>query len=189
MLELNKPTVCLVGPSGIGKTSFAKRLVKELGFCCPRVVTTRRARDDDGKGLRYVTEFEFSELINDGEFLEWDTYTSYRYGTLISSIMALGADPLARGIILDVTPRGCLLANDKVFGLKTVLLVPDDPEWLRSRLIERDTQDGEEIDTRSNLLLSYLEQMETLPGRKVAVGYSPSSWDPTFEQILLAIQG
>lgn len=175
--------VCLVGPSGVGKTSYAKRLVEKHGFVLPSVVTTRQRRSDDDGRYQYVIDSVFTEMVNSGLFLEWDKYSNYHYGTLLRSVEELANSGHHTGIILDLTPNGCQKVMKVVSAAVVIALLPDDPAWLFERLTSRNSQPLEEIQARTELLEKYLDEMSLLTCRKVYASFSPDSWDKTFGEI------
>lgn len=175
---------CLVGPSGVGKTSFAKRLVKKYGFGVPIVATTRQPRsDDDRMHYRYLSEDAFLEMACSDKFLEWDQYTNYYYGTFAQSVHALTKSVGCPGAILDLTPTGCRKVLSAEPSAVIIAILPDDPTWLLERLENRNSQSHEEILVRTKLLQSYLDEVVKLASEKVYASYSPNSWDGTFEEI------
>ncbi|MEK7202867.1 MAG: AAA family ATPase [Patescibacteria group bacterium] len=180
-MKTQNKVVCLVGPSGVGKTSFAKRLAKKHNFALPIVVTTRQQRSDDDGRYLYVTELTFMEMINSGYLLEWDKYSNYYYGTLTRSVEESANTVCYQGIILDLTPGGCIKVKKAMPATIIIALLPDDPSWLFRRLLSRNSQPSEEIKIRTNLLREYLNEINLLTCKKVYVGFSPDSWDKTFE--------
>jgi len=175
--------VCLVGPSGVGKTSYAKRLVKKYGFAVPTVITTRQRRSDDGENYQYVLESTFLEIVNSGFFLEWDKYSDYYYGTLAQSVKEIVDSKHPSGVILDLTPIGCQKVKKTIPSAVIIALLPDNPSWLFKRLISRNSQSPEEIQMRTKLLSSYLDEINLLTCKKVYTSFSSDSWDNTFAAI------
>ena len=178
-MSRNNKIICFVGPSGVGKTSFVNRLVQKYGFALPKVVTTRQKRIDDDGRYQYVNKSSFFHMIELNLFIEWDKYSEYYYGTLLESVEILRA----KGVILDLTPKGYMQVVKKVSTAIIITLLPDNPKWLFNRLISRNSQTQSEINNRTNLLQNYLSEIELLRCKKVFVSFSPDSWNKTFEAI------
>ncbi|MDD5145133.1 MAG: guanylate kinase [Candidatus Pacebacteria bacterium] len=102
----------LVGPSGVGKDSVLRGVIKSLGEIKTfPSFTTRlpRMREKNGREYFFVTEKEFHKLIDREELLEWEeVHPGLLYGTprkvenllkksnLIKSIDILGAKTLKK---------------------------------------------------------------------------------------------
>jgi guanylate kinase len=76
--------VCIVGPSGVGKTSLCKELLKEhfnnyhlLGSSTTRQRTSREIIDNN---YIYLTEKEFKQLISNKAFFHWAKTQNGYYG-------------------------------------------------------------------------------------------------------------
>lgn len=175
--------ICFVGPSGVGKTSYTKRLIGKYNFGLPTVVTTRQPRSDDDGRYLYVTDPTFIEMVSSDYFLEWDRYSDYYYGTLLRSVEEFANSVHHCGVILDLTPRGCRKVKKLIPTAIVIALLPDDPAWLFERLISRSSQSLEEIQRRTNLLKGYLDEVELLNCTKIYASFSPESWDKTFEAV------
>ena len=74
----------LTGPSGAGKTTYAKRLLKEFkDFAVPsHTITTRQPREgkDESKQYTFVTKEEFDNSMQDGEFACRTEFCDNLYG-------------------------------------------------------------------------------------------------------------
>lgn len=182
-MNMNKKVICFVGPSGVGKTSYARRLVEKYNLKLPVVVTTRKQRSDDNERYLYVDESIFVEMLNSKSFLEWDMYSGYYYGTLLKSIEDIVSEKYCCGVVLDLTPDGCKKVKEIIPTAIIISLLPDDSAWLFERLIDRNSQSLDEIQTRMNFLKNYLNEMESLVCNKIYASFSPDSWDKTFEAI------
>ncbi len=182
-MKMRGRVVCLVSPSGVGKTSYAKRLVKKYNFVLPTVVTTRQQRSDDSENYQYISESIFFEMVRSGSFLEWDRYSNYYYGTLAQSVKEIIDSEHPSGVILDLTPVGCQKIKKLMPSAVVIALLPDNHVWLFERLISRNSQPPKEIQMRTKLLNSYLDEVNSLTCKKVYASFSPDSWDNTFEAI------
>lgn len=149
----------------------------------PTVITTRQRRSDDGENYQYVSELTFLEMVNLGSFLEWDRYSNYYYGTLAQSVKEIVDSEHPNGIILDLTPVGCQKVKKLMPSAVVIALLPDNPAWLIERLMSRNSQPPEEIQMRTKLLNSYLDEVNSLTCKKVYASFSADSWDNTFEAI------
>jgi guanylate kinase len=186
---MEKAVVCLVGPSAVGKSFYAKLLQDHLNFVQATTVTTRHPRIDDGCH-RYVSEEIFEQMIREGTLVQWDEYEGNFYGTIREELEGLEASQYA-GMVLDLTPGGCVkiksIANDAMI----VALLPDDVSWLRRRLIERGANSEKEIESRTKNLDNYIEEVkecvQRLKGEIVYCEYDPQSKDKIFGKIVSII--
>jgi len=178
----SKKIICLTGPSGIGKTSYKEKLIKKYKFLSPTVVTTRPKRIDDNNYI-YVSKKLFSKMIKNKLFIEWDEYINNYYGVLFSSFEKLLKLKNTKGIILDLTPQGCIKIKQEQPSTIIIALLPDDSEWLLKRLEERNLQLPNEILERNYILNDYIKEVKKLSCNIVYVSYSENSWEPTFKKI------
>jgi len=77
-------------PSGAGKTTIVRHLLKTYDFLDFSVsATTRKKRDHevDGKDYYFLTPEEFRKRVANDEFIEWEeVYEDQYYGTLKSEV-------------------------------------------------------------------------------------------------------
>ena len=74
----------LSSPSGAGKTTIARRLLRDDGDIAMSVsVTTRTPRpgEVDGKDYHFIDQPEFERMVEAGELVEWATVFGHNYGT------------------------------------------------------------------------------------------------------------
>lgn len=159
MLMSNKGTLFVVsGPSGVGKGTICREIIKRRGETSLSVsATTRPMRDEDTEGVTYYfkTEAEFREMIENGGFLEWTTYNGNYYGTPIKPVS--DAIDGGRDIILEIEVVGAL--NVRKFFPEAVLIfiAPPSFEALSERLRLRGSETPESIKSRINRAKEELE--------------------------------
>lgn len=133
-----KKVLVIAGPSAVGKTTVAKRLLslyEEFEFV--RSATTRAPRADaHGSEYIYLDDSEFKSRIKNGEMLEFTEYSGNFYGTPLSEterIFEKGKTPL---LILDI--NGVLSLKNIHGKFKTVAVyITADHETLDVRLALR----------------------------------------------------
>jgi guanylate kinase len=136
----------LSSPSGAGKTTLARRLLdNEPGVAMSVSYTTRKRRkeESDGKDYHFVDHDTFTEMRDQGEFLEWAVVFDYYYGTARKPV----EQALARGqdVLFDVDWQGAKsLRDEAATDVVTVFILPPSGNALEQRLNER-AQDPPEV--------------------------------------------
>ena len=142
----------LSGPSGSGKSSISKEIMRkypEITFSIS--CTTRQPRGTEKNGVEYyfITREEFRKKIEGDLFIEYAEVHGNYYGTLKSEVL----DRVAKGIdvILDIDVQGAekvreLCRKDEMFEKCTefVFVAPPSCQELERRLRGRGT-DAEEV--------------------------------------------
>ena len=130
-------------PSGAGKSSLTKALVKELPnleFSISHTTRPKRAYESDGKHYWFIDKEEFTQKVHADEMLEWATVHGNCYGTSqneIERILQTGRHPLLE---IDVKGYEKLLANQHLHPrCIAIFILPPDLETLWQRLEARGT--------------------------------------------------
>jgi len=134
----------LSAPSGAGKTTIARRVIREHPEMYTGVShTTRPPRDGEVEGRDYyfVDAERFEELERAGNFLETATVHGNRYGTSRGEV--LDVIDSGRDVILDIDVQG---AEQIRRDIETVgiFILPPSLEELARRLSLRGT-DGDDV--------------------------------------------
>lgn len=141
----------LIGPTGSGKTTFAKRLLKDYSELLKFSVsaTTRSPREDEVAGESYIfmSKEEFQEKVANNEFFEWEEVHGQCYGTLKSTIqesLQSGGD-----LLLDIEIKGALNIR-KAYPNNAVIifLVPPSIKIMKERLAFRGEMSDSELQRR-----------------------------------------
>ncbi len=129
----------LSGPSGVGKTTIAKRLREVPGIVRVMTATTRarRPQEVDGRDYRFLAREAFEAGIARGEFLEHAEIGGNLYGSpreAIEKELAAG-----RLVLVDIDTQGA--RSVKALGLPAffVFVEPPSLEELRRRLEGRES--------------------------------------------------
>jgi len=140
-----KPGKLLVlsGPGGVGKSTVAKKLREAGDFWVSISATTRspRINEIDGHDYYFVSDEEFSRMINANEFLEWAEFAGNRYGTPLDKVEE--ALLIGRNVLLEIEIAGARQVKVRLPQSLLVFLEPPTWEELVARLEGRGT-DGPE---------------------------------------------
>jgi guanylate kinase len=138
-------------PSGAGKTTIVRNLLKNVeGLEFSISATTRkiRGKEQDGVHYHFLSQEEFRQGINNGDFVEYEeVYENLFYGTLKSEIDRIWSEDKA--VLFDVDVVGGLNLK-KYFGdtALAIFVKPPSIEVLKDRLKARETDSQEEIEMR-----------------------------------------
>jgi len=128
-------------PSGAGKTTIVKKILMEF----PQIIfsisaTTRPKREAETNGIEYffLTEPEFQEKIINDEFIEWEKFYDYYYGTLKSFIT--GNIEAGKPVLLELDVKGALTIKRLYPYAHLIYISPPSFEELVNRLRQRNTE-------------------------------------------------
>jgi len=106
-------------PSGAGKTTIVRHLLKSYDFLDFSVsATTREKRDheEDGKDYYFLTPEEFRKRVANDEFIEWEeVYDDQYYGTLKSEVDRVWES--GKHVVFDIEVKGATNIK-KLYGNK-----------------------------------------------------------------------
>ena len=156
------PSVIVVtGPSGAGKGTLIREVLSRVRGVGPTVSATTRERrpgEEDGREYHFLSQREFLDRIERGDFLEHVTYVSgHRYGTLRSELDRLRAE--GKVPLLELETEGALRVKEDVPGAVTIFISAS-VEELERRLRERATESTGEIGERIALARHQVEQAD-----------------------------
>lgn len=140
------------GPSGVGKGTLVKRLVKERDDVVESVsCTTRapRAGEVHGREYYFLSKEEFLRRIGDDDFLEHDEHFGNFYGTPKSFVKEKLKE---KSVILEIDVVGGLNAKKAFPDCVLVMIAPPSLEVLKARLSGRNSETEEEIENRLSRL-------------------------------------
>jgi guanylate kinase len=135
---MKKNILIIAGPSAVGKTTVAHRMLElEPRFEFVRSVTTRPCRADqfDNEYI-YITKEEFLDLIENSGVLEHTEYAGNLYGTPRSEIDRITSEGKIPLLILDINGVESLSKN-KGDIFPCGVYVYDDLKTMNERLHER----------------------------------------------------
>lgn len=144
--------IIISAPSGTGKSTIIKWLMahEELRLTLSVSCTSRRPRtgETDGVDYHFISDAEFRNRIDAGEFLEYEeVYGGTLYGTLKQQVK----DKLAQGrnVVFDVDVKGgCRIKEYYGDRALSLFIQPPSIDALRQRLTDRGTETAEKIEMR-----------------------------------------
>ena len=149
-LESNKGSIIVISaPSGTGKTTIIRRILSVFPLVVFSVsATTRKKREHEIEGVDYffISEEEFKKKIQNNEFVEWELFYDYYYGTFRSFIDKQIIN--GKSVILEVDVHGALEIKRIYPDAILIYISPPSLEELLIRLKKRKTENEEDLRKR-----------------------------------------
>ncbi len=152
--------IVVSGPSGVGKGTIVKTLIKRRSDVVESVsCTTRAPRSGEVHGREYyfLSKEEFLKRIAEDDFLEYDNHFGNYYGTPKSFVRETLKE---KSVILEIDVVGGLNAKKAFPDCVLVMIAPPSEEELKRRLTSRGTESEEEVNNRLQRLSYELSQKD-----------------------------
>jgi guanylate kinase len=160
--------IVVTGPSGVGKTTIARRVLEEdPGTTYSVSVTTRPPRHNEQNRAHYefVSDELFDELVETGELAEWAVVHDFRYGTRKRAIEEVAA--AGKNVLMDVDVQGGMSIKKLYPESVLIFILPPSREVLETRLRSRATDDADVIETRLRNAIGELDWADRYDHRVV----------------------
>jgi guanylate kinase len=141
--------IIISGPSGVGKSTICKELIKRLDNFYLSVSTTSRpqkAGEENGREYWFVGRDEFEKRIKEGKFLEHAEVFGNLYGTEKDKV--LQAIKRGRLVLLEIDVQGAQQVKRLYPEAKLIFILPPKQVELEKRINERGRDEGKDIEKR-----------------------------------------
>lgn len=141
--------IVITGPSGVGKGTLVRALLKrhpELQLSISATTREPRPGEIDGIDYHFLSREEFETAIAAGEFLEWAEYAGNYYGTprvAVEEMLVAG-----KWIVLEIEVVGARSIQKSFPDALRVFVVPPSMEELERRLRARGKDSEDAIQRR-----------------------------------------
>ena len=164
----NNKLIIITAPSGAGKTSITRYLMKtfpQLAFSISAATRQPRGNEKNGVDYHFMSTGEFQNKIQHNEFVEWEmVYEGKYYGTLKSELERIWQQNKIP--VLDIDVKGAIHVQQQYpeSSLSLFIQTPS-VEELKKRLESRGTETAESLAARINKAayeLSFKDQFNKL---------------------------
>lgn len=158
---MNPFPIILSSPSGAGKTTIARELLRrrsDLGYSVSCTTRKPRVGEVDGKDYYFLSRAEFERRRDAGEFAESADVHGSMYGTLRSEVeRVLGA---GKHVVMDIDVQGAHQFTGVFPQSVTIFVLPPTAEVLLERLRQRQTESKEQLARRLQSALLELQAVD-----------------------------
>ncbi len=140
MAKLNNKIIIISGPSGVGKSTVVRQLLRQRDDLVKVITcTTRKPRpgEEQGRDYYFISQDEFMGRIKAGDFLEYAQVHGHYYGTLRSEldrILQTGQQPV---LVIDVQGAEIIRSKINRQKLKLIFILPESKDELLERIRQR----------------------------------------------------
>lgn len=136
-------------PSGGGKGTLIREVLQNtpnIGYSISFTTRAPRTGEMHGRDYFFVSQEEFENLIERGEFLEYANVHGNFYGTSKSQVA--NETSQGRDIILEIDVQGAHSVREAAPEAVSIFILPPSYQTLRERLILRRTETEENLKLR-----------------------------------------
>ena|SRR5687767_1170849 len=154
MSNASQKIIVITAPSGAGKTSITRHLLKtfpdQLSFSVSATTRKKRDHEKDKVDYYFITEEDFKYNIQEETFVEWEmVYEGKYYGTLKSELHRIWKENKVP--LLDVDVKGAIHVQlHYPESTLTLFIEPPSIDELKRRLQSRGTESDESLEARVN---------------------------------------
>ena len=145
--------IIITAPSGAGKTSITRHLLKQfpqLAFSISAATRPARGFEKDGVDYYFISTQAFQHKIQENEFVEWEmVYEGKYYGTMKNELLRIWNN--AQVPVLDIDVKGAIHVQQQYPESSLSLFIdPPSVDELKRRLMSRGTETAESLQARVN---------------------------------------
>ena len=153
-MEIKSKNFCIVlsSPSGAGKTSISKKLLKKdrkLALSISCTTRPRRKGEINKKDYIFLKKDIFEKKIKRNSFLEYASVFGYQYGTLKESIDKIFKNK--KDVLFDIDWQGYQQLKQSGLNVVGIFILPPNKTVLKDRLQNRGRDTFEEMKKRMKL--------------------------------------
>ena len=160
--------IVISGPSGVGKGTVLKEVVKDpelnIGYSISMTTREKRPGEENGVNYYFVTRDEFHKAVENGELLEWTEFVGNCYGTPVKEVERLRNE--GKNVLLEIEQDGCSQVRKKVPDTLSIFIIPPSMKELERRIRSRKTEPEEIVQQR---LAKAAKEMNNLKDYKYVV--------------------
>ncbi len=142
--------IVLSSPSGAGKSTISRMLLdadRDVTMSVSATTRPIRPGEVEGRDYHFVSEVEFTRMVEEGEFAEWAPVFDHHYGSPQTPIKA--ALKAGRDVLFDIDWQGTQQLHAAMGeDLVRVFILPPSMVELERRLRDRGTDSAEIIASR-----------------------------------------
>lgn len=139
----------LSGPSGVGKSSLreeVRRRFPELAYSISYTTRAPRQGESEGRDYHFVSVEAFLAMKEAGGFVEWAQVHGNYYGTSRTQLENHLNDQ--RDLLLEIDVQGARQVKKYFPSACFIFVLPPDRETLKQRLVERGTEQENDVEQR-----------------------------------------
>lgn len=152
--------IIITGPSGVGKTTIIRSLMKadpKLKYSVSLTTREPRPHEMDGIDYHFVSIEEFKKKIENDEFAEWSEVYGKYYGRLKKDLEEIS---LENDVLVGIDVQGAEKLKEKYPDGVSIFILPKSESALESQLRGRRTESEESLKLRLNTAIQEIKKAD-----------------------------
>ncbi len=160
-LDLPGKLFVVAAPSGAGKTSLVKALIRDhdsVEVAISHTTRAQRPNEIDGVDYFFVDEAHFNQMVADEKFAEWARVFGSLYGTSLDEVKRILGQ--SKHLVLEIDWQGAEQIRRLIPTASTIFILPPSLETLRERLTKRAQDDALTVQQRMDASMDEISHFE-----------------------------